>query len=78
MLIETYTQIKEDIPRLFKNELAILGKDEEKELATDSPVNIPKPCENLVSKKQRGPISKRNRQRERATMRDIKQAIYRI
>ncbi len=73
MLMETYTKIKDDIARLFKNELATLRKDDEKELGEGSLVNIPKPGEKLVSKKQRRQINKRNRQRERATMRETKQ-----
>jgi hypothetical protein len=70
MLMETYTQIKNDIAKLFKDELTTL----QGELTdTGRHINIPKPDENPVSKKQRRQMSKRNRQRERAMMRKMKQ-----
>ncbi len=72
MLMETYIQIKNDITKLFKDELAALEKDEGKELATGSPLNIPKPGTKPISKEQRRQMSKRNRQRERGMMRKTK------
>jgi hypothetical protein len=72
-VIETYSQIKDEIAELFKAELATLDKEnEEATPETDLEVNIPRPCEKQFSKKQRRQMSKRNRQRERENMRKIK------
>lgn len=70
---ETYAQIKDEIAELFKTELAILDKEDESTMQeTDLEVNIPKPNEKPLSKKQRRQMNKYNRQRERENMRKIK------
>jgi hypothetical protein len=74
-VIETYSQIKDEVAELFKNELATLDKEDE--LATPETglvVNIPKLGEKQLNKKQRRQRNKRDRQRERENMRRIKEA----
>jgi hypothetical protein len=72
-VIETYSQIKDEIAELFKAELATLDKEnEEVTPETGLEVNIPKPDEKQLSKKQRRQINKRERQREKENMQKIK------
>jgi hypothetical protein len=73
MVTETYNQIKDEIAELFKNELATLDKEDEiSSPKADLKVNATKPGEKPLSKKQRRQLSKRNGQREREDMRNIK------
>jgi len=72
-VIETYSQIKNEIAELFKIELATLEKENEEATAeTGLEVNISKPVEKQLSKKQRRQMNKRDRQRERKNLRKMK------
>jgi len=72
---ETYAQIKDEIAGLFKSELAALDKDNDTERQeSDLTVNVRNSREKPMSKKQRRKITKRNRQRERGTLRKVKQS----
>jgi hypothetical protein len=71
---ETYSQIKDEIAELFKNELATLDKEDEPVTSeTGIEANIPKPGEKQLSKNQRRQINKRDRQREKENIRKTKQ-----
>ena len=72
---ENYLRIKQDITDLFKSELAALDKDNNTETQEDDlTLNVPKLGEKPMSTKQRRKLTKRNRQRERAKMRKVKQS----
>ena len=74
-VIETYSQIKDEIAELFKAELATLDKEDEAAVpAAGLKANVPKPGTKQVNKKQRRQMNKRNRQRERGNMRKLKHA----
>jgi hypothetical protein len=73
IVVETYSKIKDEIAELFRNELAILDNENERESQEAGLlVNVPKPAEKPLSKKQRRQLGKRNRQRERENMRKTK------
>jgi hypothetical protein len=72
IVTENYSQIKDDISELFKNELAALYKETGELQETAKAVNIPKPGERPLSKNQRRQQNKHDRQRERKAMRKAK------
>lgn len=74
-IIETYSQIKDEVTEMLRKELATLdNRNETATSETGSSENSFKPWGKPISKKRRRQINKRNRQRKRDNLRKVKHA----